>query len=38
VMLSILLYAILGKGADVATRLLEHRLVPWRLKAAGDKR
>jgi sulfonate transport system permease protein len=38
VMLSILLYAILGKGADVATMLLEHRLVPWRLKAAGDKR
>lgn len=30
VVLSILLYAALGKGADAATRLLERWLVPWR--------
>jgi sulfonate transport system permease protein len=30
VVLSILLYAALGKGADAATRYLERRLVPWR--------
>jgi sulfonate transport system permease protein len=29
VLLSIALYAILGKLADVATRLLERRLLPW---------
>jgi sulfonate transport system permease protein len=38
VMLSILLYALLGKGADAATRLLERWLVPWRPRTAGDKR
>ncbi len=30
VILSILLYAVLGKLADLATRLLEHWLLPWR--------
>jgi sulfonate transport system permease protein len=37
VVLSILLYAGLGKGADAVTRLLERWLVPWRPKAAGDR-
>ncbi len=35
VLLSILLYAALGKLADAATRLLEWWLLPWR-RAAGD--
>lgn len=38
VVLSILLYALLGKGADAATRLLERWLVPWRPRPAGEKR
>jgi len=37
VVLSILLYALLGKGADAATRLLERALMPWRLRPAGDQ-
>ena len=36
--LSILLYALLGKGADAVTRFLERWLVPWRPRSAGDKR
>jgi sulfonate transport system permease protein len=35
VLLSILLYAALGKLADVATRLLEYWLLPWRRGSSG---
>jgi sulfonate transport system permease protein len=40
VLLSILLYALLGKLADVLTRLLEQWLVPWhpRLRVQGSSR
>jgi sulfonate transport system permease protein len=38
VLLSILLYAALGKLADAATRLLEYWLVPWRRQSAGGER
>jgi sulfonate transport system permease protein len=37
VVLSILLYAALGKGADAATRFLERWLVPWRSWKAATK-
>ena len=37
VVLSILLYAALGKGADAATRFLERWLVPWRPWKAATK-
>jgi sulfonate transport system permease protein len=35
VLLSILLYSALGKLADVATRLLEYSLLPWRRARSG---
>ncbi len=38
VILSILLYAALGKLADVATRLLEYWLLPWRQASSGAVR
>ena len=38
VMLSILMYALLGKGADSTTRLLERWLMPWRPRPAWEKR
>jgi sulfonate transport system permease protein len=36
VLLSILLYAALGKLADAATRLLEYWLLPWRRAGSGS--
>ncbi len=37
VVLSILLYAALGKGADAATRFLERWLMPWRPVEAANQ-
>lgn len=37
VVLSILLYAALGKGADAATRFLERWLMPWRPTEAANQ-